>query len=190
MDILERLRSETRDLHKTLEDDLPIMRPDLQLSDYGRLLARFYGVYLPLEGVLAGVPNLSSALPDWPQRRKLEWLVKDLSALGFSGQEIAEVPSCPRVPAIRSVEGALGCLYVLEGSTLGGQIISRHLETTLDLGLDNGASFFRCYGDRIGPMWKKFQEALLSRAQADHDRMVSAAVQTFECIGGWLKDPA
>jgi len=186
MGILERVRYETRHLHKTLENELPIMRADLQLSDYRRLLARFYGFYVPVEDALAGVLDLEFVLPDWPQRRKIDSLMKDLRALGFTPQEIAELPLCVQLPAIPGVEEALGCLYVLEGSTLGGQIIGRHLQATLHIGLDNGASFFRSYGDRVGTMWKTFQEALLSRESEDHERMINAAIQTFESIHRWL----
>ena len=186
MGILERLRYATRHLHKTLENDLPVMRADLQLSDYRRLLARFYGFYMPVEDALARVRDLEFVLPDWPQRRKIDSLVKDLRAVDFTPQEIAELSLCVQLPALLGLEEALGCLYVLEGSTLGGQIIGRHLQATLHIGLDNGSSFFRSYGDRVGPMWKTFQEALLSREFEDHERMINAATQTFESIHRWL----
>ena len=187
MSILDRLRDETRHLHQALENDLPVMRPNLQLRDYRRLLARFYGFYMPVEGALARVAGLESSLPDWPQRRKLDSLAKDLKVLGFTSPEIAELPVCAQVPAIPSVEKALGCLYVLEGSTLGGQIIGRHLEAALHIGHDNGASFFCSYGVRVGPMWRTFQEALRSREPAYHEPMIEAASQTFESIHRWLK---
>jgi len=190
MGILERLRDETRHLHQALENDLPVMRPNLQWPDYRRLLARFYGFYAPVEQALARVPDLESTLPDWPQRRKLDSLAKDLGVLGLSPHEISGLSVCVHFPATPGVEEALGCLYVLEGSTLGGQIIGRHLENTLRVGIDNGASFFRSYGDRVGPMWKIFQEVLRSRDAANHVRMINAASQTFESIHRWLKEGA
>ena len=190
MAILERLRDETQHLHKALENDLPVMRADLQLTDYRRLLARFYGFYVPVDAALARVPGLESILPDWPQRRKIDSLVKDLGALGCMSHEIADLPLCVQLPAIPGVTEALGCLYVLEGSTLGGQIIGRHLEAALHLGIDNGASFFRSYGDRVGPMWKTFQEVLRSRDPAEHERLIDAASETFQSIHGWLKEDA
>ena len=186
MDILERLRDETRHLHKMLENDLPVMRPDLQLPEYRSLLTRFYGFYSPMECAVAGVAGLGSTLPDWPQRRKLKSLVKDLRVLGFARDEIGELPLCVQLPMLPGVEEALGCLYVLEGSTLGGQIIGRHLQATLHIGLDNGASFFHSYGDRVGSMWKTFQVVLGSREPANHERIINAAGQTFESIHRWL----
>jgi heme oxygenase len=188
MGICERLRDETRHLHRALEDDLPVMRRDLQWAEYRRLLAGFYGFYLPMEHALARVPGLEFTLPDWPERRKIEWLVKDLRALGITRQEITALSLCVQLPAISGVDEALGCLYVLEGSTLGGQIIGRHLQTTLQIGPNNGASFFCSYGDRVGSMWKIFQEALRTHEPADHERIINAAGQTFESMHRWLKE--
>lgn len=187
MSILERLRNETQHQHKALEDLLPIMSPELQHSGYRQLLTRFYGFYLPVESQLCQVPYLESALPDWPQRRKIDWLVSDLIALGFTREELADVPLCHRLPVLPGVDEALGCLYVLEGSTLGGQLIGRHLQTTLHLGSDNGASFFLSYRDNVGPMWKAFREALLSSPPESADRIVIGATQTFDCMYQWLK---
>jgi heme oxygenase len=188
MGICERLRDETRHLHRALENALPVMRPDLRWADYRRLLAGFYGFYQPVEHALARVPELELTLPDWPERRKIEWLAKDLRALGIPRQEITDLPLCVQLPALPGVDEALGCLYVLEGSTLGGQIIGRHLQAKLQIGPHNGASFFGSYGDRVGSMWKIFQAALRTRAPADHARMINAASQTFESMHRWLKE--
>ena len=128
-----------------------------QLYGYRRLLARFYGFYTPAETSLCGVTNLQSALTDWPKRRKIEWLVKDLSALGFTGQQVADLPLCSHLPALPGTAEALGCLYVLEGSTLGGQIIGRHLRATLQLEPDNGASFLRAMENRPDSCGRHFK---------------------------------
>ena len=187
MNILERIRSETQCLHKALENDLPVMRPEFQLSGYRRLLARFYGFYVPAERNLCRVPHLGTALTDWPKRGKIEWLVKDLTAIGFTPEEVADLPLCGNLPSLPGTAEALGCLYVLEGSTLGGQIIGRHLRAALRLEPDNGASFFGSYGDRTGLMWKAFQGALLSIAPEAHDRTVKTATETFACMHEWIK---
>jgi heme oxygenase len=188
MNILERIRKETQHLHTALENDLPVMRPEFQLSGYRRLLARFYGFYTPAETSLCRVPCLQSALTDWPKRRKIEWLVTDLTALGFSARQVADLPLCSHLPPLPGTAEALGCLYVLEGSTLGGGIIGRHLRATLQLEPENGACFFGSYGEQTGPMWKTFQGALLSIAPEAHGRTIDTAIQTFECMHEWLQE--
>ncbi len=187
MTILERLRKETQELHKAIESALPVMRPGFQLPEYRRLMARFYGFYLPIEKQLCCVPHLEAALPDWRQRRKTEWLLRDLYALGFTGHEIENLPSCAHALALASLPEALGCLYVLEGSTLGGQIISRHLQATLGLGPGNGGAFFCGYGRQVGPMWKAFQAALpLAVPLEEEHRAINSAKQTFHWMNEWL----
>jgi heme oxygenase len=186
--ILDRLREETSELHKKIEKALPVMRPGFQLPEYRLLVARFYGFYLPVERDLDRLRCLEEALPDWRKRRKTEWLHKDLLALGCTAREIAGLPFCDDVPATRAVPESLGCLYVLEGSTLGGQIISRHLQAALGLGPDNGGAFFRGYDLDSGPMWKVFRTAVpLAVTIEEHDRTVSAAKETFHCLHAWLK---
>ena len=54
----------------------------------------------------------------------------------------------------------MGCLYVLEGATLGGVVIRRHPEQKLRLGPDNGAAFFHAYGPDTGRRWREFCGAL------------------------------
>jgi heme oxygenase len=49
-----------------------------------------------------------------------------------------------------------GVLYVIEGSTLGGQIIVRHLERNLGLTRESGARFFHGYGADTEAHWQEF----------------------------------
>ena len=50
--------------------------------------------------------------------------------------------SADDLPDLQGVQEALGCLYVVEGSTLGGQVIARHLRQTLGVDPRCGGSFF------------------------------------------------
>jgi heme oxygenase len=49
------------------------------------------------------------------------------------------------LPVINSLGRLVGALYVLEGSTLGGQLISRQLNQHLGLTLNTGARFLRLW---------------------------------------------
>ncbi|WP_435524354.1 hypothetical protein [Chryseobacterium indoltheticum] len=54
--------------------------------------------------------------------------------------------------------GALRAMYVVEGSTLGGNVIAKQLSKTE--GFDNVTfNFFGCYQENTGPMWKKLQRS-------------------------------
>jgi heme oxygenase len=77
---------------------------------------------------------------------------------------------------------------VLEGATLGGQIITRHLQTHLGLTPESGTAFFHGYGPETGPRWKSFVSGLRTEAQkvnAD-DGIIENANLTFETIAQWL----
>jgi heme oxygenase len=47
----------------------------------------------------------------------------------------------------------LGVLYVVEGSTLGGQIISRHLEARLGLQISEAMRFYTLDGKMLPEHW-------------------------------------
>ena len=96
------------------------------------------------------------------------------------------------MPAPGSVAEAFGCLYVLEGATLGGQVISRHLARELSLSPANGAAFFNGYGPETGPRWTAFLALLEAHAGQPEQQasVVEAARQTFLLLEQWLREHA
>lgn len=94
-------------------------------------------------------------------------------------------------PPLPGLPEALGCFYVLEGSTLGGQLILRHLKRHFADAPVGSFAFFRAYGDEAGPMWRAFGQALTAAAaqaaSGDFDaRVVRGAQDTFDTFGTWL----
>jgi heme oxygenase len=82
---------------------------------------------------------------------------------------------------------------VLEGATLGGQVVRREVGRSLGLGTGTGCSFFGSYGDRVGEMWKEFCGALAAYAARDpsaEEPLVAAAVETFDALDRWLAGEA
>jgi len=166
------------------------MSPALTRERYLGLLQSFYGFYLPLERNLVQRAEWSLAGLTFERRIKLPWLLADLAELGLSKEAIDHLPICPvsALPAVERFEEALGCLYVLEGATLGGQVISRHLQRTLGLGKGSGGAFFSSYGPEVGPMWTEFVAALNGYPQTplQHDLIVSSACNTFQAFDQWF----
>jgi heme oxygenase len=172
---LAALRAGTDDVHRRLEDDLPLVRTDLTEATYQAVLGRFWGLVAPLEEALdgSGVP-----LADWPERRKAGLLEADLDG-------VAGLARCDELPALDDADAVLGCLYVLEGSTLGGRHVAAHVERTLGA---VGTRYFRSYGDDVGARWRTFRSSVAARADTggDVDAMVGAARATFELFHRWL----
>jgi heme oxygenase len=123
--ILALLKDQTRHLHDRVERtvDLPARLHSAEL--YTSLLSRFYGFYAPLEDRLAVVDGLAAAGLVFRERLKAPLLRDDLTALGLGEADVRSLPRCPDVPAAADTGAALGCLYVLEGATLGGQVVRR-----------------------------------------------------------------
>ena len=148
--ILQRLKQATRERHAALEIQLPLMQPDLSLAAYRRFVARFLGYYAPLEAAMLPLPWWQQLGLTYSDRRKSPRLEQDLLALGMGPNSVQQLAQCLDLPPLESLPQLLGCLYVVEGATLGGQIITRQLHTTLGLTASTGVSFFSGYGEHTG----------------------------------------
>ena len=186
--MMQQLKAATRPAHDALEAQVNLARLTTSPAAYHALLQRFYGFYLPLELRLATLPWTTVAF-DLAARRKLPLLRRDLLHLGDTIATLAQLPICRDRPEPVDLATGCGCLYVLEGSTLGGQLISRRLRQTLGLHPTDGAAFFHSYGDQIGPMWTSFG-AFVNQQAATHprrrDAMIDAACTTFAALRDWL----
>jgi heme oxygenase len=184
VDIFQQLKTGTSDIHKHIEERVPVFRPGFNLADYCQLVARFYGFLTPLETTLSGLTDLQHPDLDLKSRLKSSLLEDDLRFLGL---DPTTVRRCNRLPEVDSIQQAFGCLYVLEGSTLGAQIISRKLETDLSLRAGSGASYFNAYGAFVGQRWKDFKMFVTPRvSDRDCDTVVATARQTFQSLFEWL----
>lgn len=184
-DILARLRTQTRCAHDAIESVLDIMSPALSPTTYRQQLETFYGFYQPLEVRLAALTDWSAWDVDLAVRAKTPLLDTDLHLL--QGPLPRSLPVCTDLPRLHTVADGFGCLYVLEGATLGGQIISRHVSRTLGLDHLHGAAFFQGYGEHTGAMWKAFRLALSNFAStpARQDAVIASALATFHTLQRW-----
>src|ERR1051325_9493262 len=121
MSLADRLRRETRAEHEAIEATLGLDR-DPTLERYREILERFYGFYLPLERELVPL--------GFSERVKTPLLRADLEALGI---DPSTVSLCADIPRPCTQPERFGVCYVLEGATLGGQIISRRLQSSLQI---------------------------------------------------------
>jgi len=196
--ILARLRHETRDAHKDLERVLDFTSATLTRDLYRRRLAQYYGFYAPLEAALrrrcgepdatvGDAPSLGATLD--ARLCKTPLLRQDLEHLQVG---VDTLPLCHDLPSLRTHADMLGCLYVLEGATLGGRMIIRHLETALGITPTTGGRFFDGYADDTGRMWNAMREMLTTHAvdvDTEND-IVANAIVTFTCLRQWCEPGA
>jgi heme oxygenase len=144
---------------------------------YAQCLRRMERYYAAREPPLQSQRELRRIVPDLFQRRRVEALESDLRALGV--EPLAPMPA----PEPLSVAEALGALYVIEGSTLGGQVIMRSLQGT---DFEAGATrFFDAYGPRTGAMWKAFCGALEAFGAARQDDIPFVLAGARRCFGAF-----
>lgn len=145
------------------------------LDVYRRCLRELHAIHAAWEPAVLRTAGLSTVIADAAARTKLPLLERDLRSIGAAPDRLRV-----SAPALGLAE-ALGAMYVLEGSTLGGQVIARHVAGPLGVTADSGLAFFTCYGARTGEMWKRFGDALESWAadDGDADAVVAGAIQCF-----------
>jgi heme oxygenase len=182
----QRLKRETGAVHQRLEIQLGLLDPSLDVHRYRRVLETFYGFYVPVE---MDVTRLAAAAPPlgFPLRARAKLIERDLLALGLSQAELAALALCGDPPELSRIEDLAGCLYVLEGACLGGQVLAPLLYRRLGLAKDSGAAFFA--GDEEGtlPRWTVIVAWLdgLPHTGASTTRIISAAKATFDAFARW-----
>jgi heme oxygenase len=185
-DVLHLLRTGTAAEHESLERSLDLLDPDLDRGRLTDVLTRMHGFWRAAE---AGLDGWAARFPSdartvtWTARRRAGLFAADLDTLGA-----APADDGPRLAPVGGTDEALGRLYVLEGSTLGGTFIDRHLAGLPGLG-GIRLHAFSPYGSETGAMWHAFRRAIRSRVAqgGDPDVMLDAAAGTFRSLAAWCR---
>ena len=191
----ERLRMVTREAHLRLEAEVDFDNRLASLAAYRSFLEDFYRFVQPLEKAFAKL-DLASLGIDSHLRRKLPWIEADLKDLGHTAESLANLPEFNEVPAFADPLDALGALYVLEGSSLGRQVMLLKLRARLGIGAARAGRFFSGYGNETGQTWQSFVTILNNAGSASPSaalRIEAAALATFaafeKCLAqGRLRD--
>lgn len=186
----KKIKAATTESHRHIEDAVPVLRPDFSRNDYIVLIKKFYGFHSPLESVLLKSPLIEELKIGYATKRlKVHCLISDLKHLGISEQDIESLPLIQLWFKNAGLAEILGILYVIEGSTLGGAVITQKISQSLQLVNCKGASFFSSYGKLVGPNWLEFLEILNSNLSSEKDIRIAidAANATFVHFGTWIK---
>lgn len=151
--VLKRLRDATGPLHARLDVGVRAIDRLCSGAQRGRLVANYHRFYTEVE---AGIGRW---LPDAPRR--------------FASEDVEGL-------ALASRGEALGALYVLEGSSLGGRMILRAVAAR---GAETGdLAFLDPYGARTGERWREFLQDLEDAPAAEAERGALAAFGLAETL--------
>jgi heme oxygenase (biliverdin-IX-beta and delta-forming) len=180
---LQQLRRETLPDHNAVEQTVPLMGEELDVDTYVSCLVKLHGIIAAWEEWAA--PNA----PAWIQpllaaRRRGQLLMLDLTWFGVDTSGEAR----PKLPEMRDTASLLGAMYVMEGSTLGGQLIARHVELVLGLTAGQGNAYFCGHNERTGQLWKEFCDALRTKVpDGETAAVIAAAKAMFGLFGAWMQ---
>lgn len=188
-DVMLALRTGTAPEHEQLERTLDLLDPGLTVPRLAAVLQRMHAFWVVVERGLdawAAAHPRDAADVEWSARRRAHLFAADLAALG-AGPLRARPDD---VPAPGTTAEALGTLYVLEGSTLGGQFIDRHLTALPALAGVAPLAAFSPYGERTGARWAAFRRVVRDHVAhgGDADAVVSAATRTFRAMADTCRD--
>jgi heme oxygenase len=170
--IRERLRQAGGELHEQVDALFSAYRL-ITLEGYRAFLIAHAWALFPMEEMLeaAGIEN---TLADWPQRRRRFALAQDLALLGES------VPDYEPLALQHSEATLWGYAYVLEGSRLGGKMISRHVASSEDP-LVREATHYLTHAPQAGQAgWPVFLAQLEHKSgQWQEDELLRGQAEAF-----------
>ena len=174
------LRDATRESHHVIDHHplvAPLVRADIGLDAYACALRGLLCIHRPLQRALANAiaqTGLNYELAD-----RVGWLMADLESLGISERH----PGLAwKAPSVIDAASLAGVLYVVEGSTLGGQVIARRIESSLGLTAAHGARFFNGWGSATENRWLAFWDFAEFATGNDAKIAIEAALACFEAI--------
>ncbi|MHA4844492.1 biliverdin-producing heme oxygenase [Flavitalea antarctica] len=176
------LKEYTAEAHTDLERKMiPHLKKISSRDEYVNLLDFMHGFYEPLE------ERLAPFLPEGPSHSPSANIVKDINELDAGYQLSGK--KAPGLPDIHSAANALGVLYVIEGSTLGGQIITKMLSKQIESDSTGGFSFYNPYGEETLANWNNFKKKLDQPFDENEKKeIIEGANETFRTLNNWISN--
>lgn len=174
-----RLREATAAAHARAETGMWPASATSDPATYGRWLSRHLALIAPFEAAIEAHAGTLAALGADPgPRARRALLRRDLAMLGVAEEAAAPAPLLP-------AEEALGALYVLEGSRLGGRVLMRRVQDAMP-GL--AATLF--LADAVPGAWRALRTALDAFGERAGPEATAAVLRgadtTFLAFEAWF----
>jgi heme oxygenase len=185
--LFQQLYMATQPAHQALERSLNLLQKPISARRIERVLKKFLGFHRGWEPDFARSRTFAPVMLD---RGRARFAAADLQALGVAREEIARVPVCQAAARLhRSDAITMGSVYVMEGSTLGGEVIARALRAEPWLPAQ-GLQYFSPPDRQARSDWialKAWAEAHFPPAR--WDEVAQGARETFTLMTTWQSNP-
>jgi heme oxygenase (biliverdin-IX-beta and delta-forming) len=172
----QELRAKTAQVHQALDSGMQ--------HAFGRL-DQYVAFLRASHRVLAGLDAALSRIFERPVSERSAQVAADLQALGQPAPSAAPASWAPAQYA-----EAMGCAYVVEGSSLGGLVVAKIVER--QLGLEASTSYLRGQGARTIGLWRSFLSELdawgAGARPAEREQAIQGAAATFTAYIGCFED--
>jgi heme oxygenase len=199
------LREQTAEAHRAIERNsflLSLQAPELTPEQYCKILERYLGFFRPLERRLAEFRQMALLVSHFDERLRAPALVADLKAMNRSQACIDALADCemlPNLPAdpLLKAAAAIGIVYVLEGSSLGGVMIGKQLSEHEFISPIN-TEFLAGRREKTGILWQEFLKSLEVAEKKTvelpdpsailrwRSQAIESAGETFEKMNSWM----
>lgn len=180
------LKEKTRLQHSQIEKVSlfnKIINKTITLIEYQLLIKKLYGFIAPCENIIHQLPHRYLLTG----REKTTILKNDLLALGIEKPLVDQIQKSTSLPTLTNHYQVLGYMYVMEGSTLGGQVITEFIRDTLKLTIETGISYFNGYGKNTKIKWAEFCQILDSKNETNEvSEIILAANETYSTLHDWI----
>jgi heme oxygenase (biliverdin-IX-beta and delta-forming) len=179
--ITERLRTATWPVHERLHLH-PVLRPltarQPTVDGYLGAVRALYGFVSPMEQRLGDEAAGRAA--------RTPLLLADIGMLDACAS--AEPPLASDLPELSTPAARIGARWVLDGSAHGGRAMLPHLQRTLAVSPDHGASYFASAGIDLKAERQSLRDLLEQSVitEEDHTEATNAATATFSALERWL----
>jgi heme oxygenase len=184
MGILAELKTQTWPIHQELEKISllkKLMREEIDLQEYKKLLCIFYGFIYPYENKIKMTNSYLLT-----NREKSPLLRADLAT--FEQLNLEELSFCEVTTSLNLEAEIYGYLYVMEGATLGGQVITKALKANNKLSPQISTHYFNAYDQETRRNWGDFSLDLCEKnvTNTQKNQVITTAIEIFTALFYWL----
>lgn len=181
--VREDLKYFTKPFHDRIEQSSgarALLNGDLSENLYQRILMNHYIFLKPIEVELERM-DWSLFNFDIKGHLRTSRLNHDLLNLNVPANSIASLPYFEFLPQMNSHAKCLGVLYVVEGSMMGGRIITKKLETIFGEKANAITNYFRGFDDQSITKWNQLCSCLETNSNYanEKEQIIISACETF-----------